>query len=255
MDLRQRTLRTRFKHPSPPPMRQIGHILRNAFKILPNELARRLREKDIDFLQRFILRLRHERKLIKPPDDCNTAVEAKRKTDSRHSSLHIREEVRDEPGAEEESDVRRLHAVGAEVGGVDLSGEDPGEAGVGAEEALVEDEACDVAALCAADVGLGVDEVGAADDEEAEEEAGQHGAGPEAAAEALHVEDGGDGAEEEGAPAHEGHEDGLLAVEADLVHQGRHVVHDGVDSCGGSSGQRYAFRESTGVSRQCFNLG
>ena len=218
MDLRQRILGTRPKHPAPPPPRQIRHILRDALQILSNQLTRRLAKQDIDFLQRFILRLRHKRQLIEPAHHRNTAIKPEREANARHSGLHVREEIRDEPRAEEERDVRGLHAVGAEVRGVDLGGEDPSEAGVGAEEALVEDEAGDVAAFGAADVGFGVDEVGAADDEEAEEEAGEHGAGPEAAAEALHVEDGGDGAEEEGAAADEGHEDGLLAVESDLVH-------------------------------------
>ena len=222
MDLRQGILRARLKHPAPPAPRQIGHILRDALEILPDELAGRLGEEDVDFLEGFVLRLRHEGQLIEPADDGDAAVEPEGEADARHGGLHVGEEVGDEPGAEEEGDVGGLHAVGAEVGGVDLGGEDPREAGVGAEEALVEDEAGDVAALGAADVGCGVDEVGAADDEEADEEAGEHGAGPEAAPEALHVEDGGDGAEEERAAAHEGHEHGLLAVESDLVHQSGH---------------------------------
>ena len=144
--------------------------------------------------------------------------------------MHVAEEIGDEPGAEEERDVRRFHAVAAQVSRVDFCGEDPGEAGVGAEEAFVEDEAGDVDALGAAGVGVDVDEVAAADDEEADEEAGQHGAGPEAAPEAFHVEDGGEGAEEEGAAADEGHEDGLFGVEADFVHEDGHVVHYCVDS-------------------------
>lgn len=122
------------------------------------------------------------------------------------------------------NDVRRFHAVAAQVGRVDLRGQHPGKAGVGAEEAFVDDEAGDVDAFGRAGVFLRVHDVGAADDEEADEEAGEHGAGPEAPAEALHVEDGGDSAEEEGAAADKGHEDGMLAVEADLVHQGCHVV-------------------------------
>ena len=225
MHIRQRTLSARPKHPPPPPPRQISHILGNTLQILPDQRARRLRKQNIDFLQRLILRLRHESKLVKPPDDSDTAVEAERKANARHSSLHVGEEVRDEPRAEEESDVGGFHAVGAEVGGVDFGGEDPGEAGVGAEEALVEDQAGDVAAFCAADVGGGVDEVGAADDEEADEEAGEHCAGPEAAAETLHVEDCGDRSEKEGDSAHEGHEYGLFAVEAHLVHKSCHVIH------------------------------
>lgn len=130
--------------------------------------------------------------------------------------MHVGEEIRDEPGTEEEGDVRGLHAVGAEIGGVDFGGKDPGEAGVGAEEAFIDDQAGDVAAFGSRGVGVGVDEVGAADDEETDEEAGEHGAGPEAAAEAFHVEDGGDCAQEERAAADEGHEDGAFGIEADL---------------------------------------
>ena len=252
MQIRQRRLIARPEHLPPPPPHQIAHVLRNAPQVLPYQLARRLAEQDIDLLQRLVLGLRHEEQLVEPADDGDAAVEAERQADAAHGGLHVGEEVGDEPGAEEERDVGGLHAVAAQVSGVDLGGQDPGEAGVGAEEALVEDETGDVAGLGAAGVGGGVDEVGAADDEEAEEEAGKHGAGPEAAAEALHVEDSGDGAEEEGAAADEGHEDGLFGVEAYLAHEGCHVVlsrwyvstagfstavikgrayHDGVDTC------------------------
>ncbi len=162
--------------------------------------------------------------MIKPPYNCNATIKAQREPDATHSGLHVGEEIGYEPGAEEERDVRCFHAVTAQVCRIDFRGQDPREASVGAEEALVDDETGDVDAFGGAGVFLGVDEVGAADDEEADEEAGEHGAGPEAPAEALHVEDCGDGAEEEGAAADEGHEDGLLAVEADLVHEGCHVV-------------------------------
>ena len=81
------------------------------------------------------------------------------------------------------------------------------------------------------DVSSGVNKVAAADDEQADEEAGEHGAGPETAAEALHVDDGGDCAAKQRAAADEGHEDGLFGVEADLIHEGRHVVHNCIDTC------------------------
>lgn len=203
MGLRQRTLGTGPKDPAPSPFRQIRHVLRDALEVLSDERAGGLGEEDVDLLEGLVLGLGHEGQLVEPAEDGDAAVEAEREADARHGGLHVGKEVGDEPGAEEEGDVRRLHAVGAEVGRVHFRGEDPGEAGVGAEEALVEDETRDVAALGAGDVGGGVDEVGAADDEEAEEEARQHGAGPEAAAETLHVEDGGEGAEEERAAADE----------------------------------------------------
>ena len=223
MNIGQRTLGTGLKDPPPPPPRQIGYILAHALEILPDERTGRLGKQDVNLLERLVLRLGHKGELVEPAEDGDAAVEAEREADARHGGLHVGEEIGDEPGAEEERDVRGLHAVGAEVGRVDLGGEHPGEAGVGAEEAFVEDQARDVAALGASDVCGRVDEVGAADDEEADEEARQHGAGPEAAAEALHVEDGRNGTEEQAAAADEGHEDGLLAVEADLVHQGRHL--------------------------------
>lgn len=165
MHLRQLTLRTRSKHPPPPPVRQIRHILRHALEILPHQLPRRLTKQDINLLERLVLRLRHEEQLVEPAQHGDAAIEAEREADARHGGLHVGEEVGDEPGAEEEGDVRGLHAVAAQVGWVDFRGKDPGEAGVGAEETFVQDEAGDVAAFGAADVGFGVDEVGAADDE------------------------------------------------------------------------------------------
>ena len=206
-------------------MHQIIHRLHHPPDILPHQLPRRLTKQNINLLQRLVLRLRHKQQLVHPPQRRDAAVEAEREPDARHGPLHVGEEVGHEPGAEEERHVRGLHAVGAEIGRVDLGGEHPGEAGVGAEEALVEDQARAVDARGGAEVVDG-DEVRHGDYEEADEEAGEHGAGPVAPAEALHVEDGGDGAEEERAAADEGHEDALFGVEADLVHEGRHVVPD-----------------------------
>ena len=227
---RHRLLRTRRKHLPPTQTHQIARRFGAALQILAHKLARRLTENKIDFLERLILRLGHKQQLIEPSQHSDAAVKPERQPDPPHRALHVREEVRHEPGAEEEGDVRGLHAVAAEVGRVDFRGQHPGEAGVGAEEALVQDQAGEVEALGAGGVGAVVDQVAAADEDEADEEAREHGAGPEAPPEALHVEDGGDGAEEEGAAADERHEDGLFGVEADLVHQRGHVVHDGVDA-------------------------
>jgi len=191
MKIRQRALRARPEDAAPAEGNQIAEGLGAALKVLCDELAGRRGEEDVNLLKGLILSLRHEEDLIEPAEDGDAAVEAEREADARHGRLHVAKEVGDEPEAEEEGDVRGFHAVGAEVGGVDFGGEDLGEAGVRAEEALVEDEAGDVAAFGAVDVGVGVDEVGAADDEEADEEAGEHGARPEAPVEALHVEDGG----------------------------------------------------------------
>ncbi len=159
MDFGQRTLRARFEHPAPPAAGQIGHVLRDALEVLPDELAGGLGEENVDFLEGFVLGLGHEGELVEPADDGDAAVEAEGEADAGHGGLHVGEEVGDEPGAEEEGHVGGFHAVGAEVGGVDFGGEDPGQAGVRAEEAFVEDEAGDVAAFSSAHVGFGVDEV------------------------------------------------------------------------------------------------
>lgn len=211
-------------------MRQIAHGLSAALQVLTHELASWLAEDDVDFLERFVLRLRHEQDLVKPAEHGYAAVEAEGQPDAPHGGLHVGEEVGHEPGAEEERHVRRLHAVAAEVGRVDFGGEDPGQTGIRAEKALVDDQACDVEALGARGVDAVVDEVAAADKDKADEEAGKHGAGPEAPAEPLHVEDGREGAEKEGAAADKRHKDGLFGVETYLGHEGGHVVHDGVDA-------------------------
>ena len=145
--------------------------------------------------------------------------------------LHLRKEVRDQERAQEQCHVGRLHAVRPEVRGVHLGWDDPGQAGVGAEEALVDDQSSDVRALGTPEIGLQVDEVAASDDDEADEESGEHGTGPEPAPEFLHVEDGGDGSEEQTATAHEGHENGVSGVKSNLGHQGRHVVLNCIYSC------------------------
>ena len=144
MSFRQLTLRARRKDLAEPEMREIARRLGDGPHILLHELRRRLTEQDIDFLERLVLRLGHEQQLIEPAQHGDAAVEAEREADARHGVLHVAEEVGDEPGAEEEGHVRGLHAVAAEVGRVDLGGEHPGEAGVGAEEAFVEDQTGEV---------------------------------------------------------------------------------------------------------------
>ena len=127
-------------------MREIAGRLGDGAHILAHELRGRLAEEDVDLLECFVLRLGHEQQLVEPSQHGDAAVEAEREADARHGLLHVAEEVGDEPGAEEERHVRGLHPVAAEVGRVDLRGEHPGEAGVGAEEAFVEDEAREVEA-------------------------------------------------------------------------------------------------------------
>jgi len=75
-----------------------------------------------------------------------------------------------------------------------------------------------------------IDLVADANEHQANEETRQHHDGPEAAAARLHEEDGGNGADEEGPAADKRHVVCLFGVEADLVHEHRHVVHDCVDT-------------------------
>jgi hypothetical protein len=72
---------------------------------------------------------------------------------------------------------------------------DPGETRVAAEESFVDDQACDVCSLGAGFVGDG-DQVAAANDNEADEEAWKHRTGPESTSKFLHVENSWNGAEQ-----------------------------------------------------------
>ena len=220
----------RREHSSPPEVKDIADGLGATLQILPHQLARRLAEQNVNPLKCLVLCLRHEEDLVEPADHSDTTVEAEGQTDPRHGRFHVAEEVGHQPGTEEQCDVGRLHAVATEISWVDLGRQGPCQTGVRTEESLVEDKARDVAALCTPGVGVGVDQIAATDDEQADKETGQRGASPETAAEALHEKDCGDGPKKEGAPADKRHEDRLLGVEADLAHEGRHVVHDGVDA-------------------------
>lgn len=82
---------------------------------------------------------------------------------------------------------------------------------------------CDIRPFSSTSVLSWVNQVGAANDEETNEEAWKHGTGPETPAEALHVEDGRESAKEEGSSAYQRHKDGLLLVKANLIHQGCHL--------------------------------
>jgi len=204
------------KHLPKPQMQQITRHLHRALRILTNQLPRRLLEKLVNLLQRLVLGLRHEEDLVEPAQHRNAPVKAQRQPRTRHRVLHPGEVVRYDEGGEEEPAGRGRHAVGAQVRGVDFGGNDPGEGGVGAEEELVENQAGEVDAELGAEC---VELVAYADEHEADEEAGQHGDGPETTAALFHEEDGGDGAEEEGAAANEGHVGCVVRVESDLRHQ------------------------------------
>ena len=183
------------KDPGEPKVEQIAGSLGGLPEILGDELAGGLSEDEVDLLEGLVLGLGHEEDLVEPAEDGDAAVEAEGEAGLGHDPLHVGEEVGDEPAAEEEVDVGRLHAVGAQVGGEDLRGQHPRQARVRAEEAVVDDDAGQVEAGGAREVA-GRDLVRDADQDQAEEEAGEHQVGPEAAAEALHVQDAGDRAEE-----------------------------------------------------------
>ena len=231
MFYRKWTLRTGPEDSSPSAVSKITHVLCNSLEVLFDQFACRLAEKNINLLQRLVFRLRHEQQLVEPANHGNTAIEAQCQTNTGHGFLHIAEKVGYEPRAEEECYVRSFHAVTSQICWVHFRRQDPGETGVGTEEPLVEDETGDIAALCATNVGFGVDQVAAANDQQAKEESGKHRACPEAATEAFHVEDCGKRPKKERATADERHEYGLLGVEAYFAHKSSHVVHDSVDPC------------------------
>ena len=69
-----------------------------------------------------------------------------------------------------------------------------------------------------------------ADYEKTEKESWKHSNGPEAATTSFHQENGWDCTEQESSSANQRHVVAVRGVEADLIHENRHVIHDRVDS-------------------------
>jgi hypothetical protein len=171
-------LTDRTENLPPPARKKVFSRDHGTPKVLSDQLTRGLTENNVNLLERLVLRLGHEQNLVEPANDSDTAIESKGETNLRHSGLHFREEISNEEGAEEQSNVAGLHAVRTEVGGVDLGGDNPGETGIGSEETFIDDETGDVGSLGAGFVGEWY-EIGAADDDEADKETGEHGTGPD----------------------------------------------------------------------------
>jgi hypothetical protein len=215
------------EHLPEPQMQQITRNLPRVLRILLDQLPRRLLEQLINLFQSFIFGFRHEEDLVEPSEHRNAAVEAERQTSLGHGFLHASEVVCDDERRQEQPCGRGRHAVGAEVGGVDLGGNDPGERGVGSEEQHVENEADEVDAELRTE---GVELVADADKHETDEETGQHGDGPETSSAGFHEEDGRDGTEQQGTTTDKRHVGCVVGVESDLRHEDAHVVHDCVDT-------------------------
>lgn len=105
MPLGQVALRRGAEDALPPKVDEVAHRLGDALEVLAHELGRRLAEEDVDLLERLVLRLRHEEQLVEPAEHGDAAVEAERQPRLCHRPLHVGEEVRHEPGAEEERHV------------------------------------------------------------------------------------------------------------------------------------------------------
>jgi len=98
---------------------------------------------------------------------------------------------------------------------------------LGSEEDFVNDQTGEIDALLATNA---LDVVADAYQDETDEETGKHSNGPETAATGLHEKDGGNGSNQERSSTNKRHVVCIVFIEADLSHENRHVVHDGVDS-------------------------
>ncbi|KAG7856550.1 hypothetical protein KL919_004080 [Ogataea angusta] len=183
----------------------VVEVFLRALEVDTDERERWLGKEIVDLLERPALGLDHKQQLVDPADGRNAPVEAQREPRVGERVPHVGEVVRDDEGPQVEHGAGR----GAEEAHVeDDTGEVQPESGRPGDRQLVRDS----------------------DKDEADEEARKHGVGPEPAAAVVHVQDGRDGAEQQGAAADKRHEDGVFLVEADRRHQRRHVVHDGVDT-------------------------
>jgi hypothetical protein len=206
-------------------MEDITNSLLATSDILPHQLSRRLRKYKINFLQCFILCLWHKENLVEPSHHRDPAIESESQPGPSHGGLHSAEIVGHDEAAEEERCIRSGHAVRTQIGGVDFCGNDPGETCVGAEESHVQDQPGEIHSLCSRKVGQR-DMIASAYNDEAHEETWEHSYGPESAPACFHEKDGGDGAKEKSSAADEGHVVAVCRVEADLIHEDGHVVHD-----------------------------
>ena len=110
--------------PSPTASKEVSHGLLHIRHILPDYVHGGAREHEIDLLERHVLGLGHEEDLIYLAKHCDPAVEAEGPTGARHGVLHSGKVVCDDERSEEEEGIRCSHTVAAEIGRVDLGGND-----------------------------------------------------------------------------------------------------------------------------------
>jgi len=108
------------KHRPPPPMENITDSLLTTSNILPHQLSRWLRKYKINFLQGFILRLRHKENLVEPSHHRDPAIESESQSSPSHGGLHSAEIVGHDEAAEEERCIRSGHAIRTKIGGVNF---------------------------------------------------------------------------------------------------------------------------------------
>lgn len=196
--------------------------------ILTDKVSRRPAENKVDLFQGLPLCLRHEEDLVEPADDRDGPVEPNQETRRGHRFLHAAKVVRHEERTQEQSRVRSGHAVTSQVGRVDLGRDDPGETGVRSEEGVVQDQPGQVSAFDGGQVLESVELEANTDENEADEETRERGNGPKPTSESFHVQDGRNGAEQQSAASNERHVVALFLGEANLTHEDREVVQDGV---------------------------
>lgn len=207
-------------------MRQVAHDLDSALDVLFDDNRGRLGEKLVNLLEGLVLGLGHEEDLVEPTQDGDTSVETERETDTSHRIHHRGKVVGDDEGAQEEVGVRSGHAVTPEISGEDLGGNDPGQAGIGAEEPHVKDDTGQIETFSRGRIGLVVDGVACSHEHQTDEETRKHNVGPVASTEPLHVQHCGNSTDQQGSTSNERHIDTGTVIEADLRHQNTHVVHN-----------------------------
>ncbi|WDK15315.1 hypothetical protein CGRA01v4_06595 [Colletotrichum graminicola] len=214
---------------APATSEKVAAAFNSVLDVKGNNLPSWLLEEKVDLLQGLIFSLWHKQN----PEGLhngNSTIEAKGQTGTGHSILHGGEVVGDNERRQEKQAGRSCHAVGSKVSRINLGGNNPGETGIAAEEAHVQCKPNEVAGYGTGRVGCGGDLVANANDDETDEEAGKHSVGPEATTKLLHVKASRDGTNEQRATANKRHVSRFLVVEANLLHEDGHVVHDGVDS-------------------------
>ncbi|KAH3670880.1 hypothetical protein OGAPHI_000591 [Ogataea philodendri] len=206
----------------------VAEVFPNGLEVDCNKSHGWFGEKVVDFFQRSALGLHHEKQLVDPSQSSDSSVESQSQSSVGERVPHIGEVVGDDEGPQVQRGTGHGNTVRTQVCWEHLGWNNPGQTRVRAEEAHVQDDTGQVQS----ERRRAVDRQSVRDTNkhQSDEESWKHSIGPEPASTVVHAHDGWNGTEKQSTSSNKRHEHRVLLVESNGSHQGRHVVHDSVDT-------------------------